>query len=48
MDAYDRLRQWPEKPPDNPLTIPAEFHRAVMKLAPDEPTHHEAFSLNVF
>jgi len=35
MDAFDRFRQWAEKPPESPLTIPAELHRAVMDLAPE-------------
>jgi hypothetical protein len=30
MDAFDRFRQWAEKPLDSALTIPAELHRAVM------------------
>jgi hypothetical protein len=33
MDAFDRFRQWAEKPLDSPLTIPAELHWAVMELA---------------
>lgn len=36
MDAFDRLWQWTNKPPDSPLTIPAELHRAVMELAPED------------
>lgn len=36
MDAFDRFWQWAEKPLDSPLTIPAELHRAVMELAPDD------------
>ena len=34
MDAFDRFWQWANKPPESPLTIPAELHRAVMELAP--------------
>jgi hypothetical protein len=34
MDAFDRFRQWAEKPLDSPLTIPGELHWAVMELAP--------------
>ena len=30
MDAFDRFWQWANKPPESPLTIPAELHRAVM------------------
>jgi len=36
MDAFDRFWQWANKPPESPLTIPAELHRAVMELAPEE------------
>ena len=36
MDAYDRFWQWAEKPPENHLTISAEFHRAVMELDPKD------------
>lgn len=36
MDAFDRFWQWADKPLENPLTIPAELHRAVMELAPDD------------
>jgi hypothetical protein len=36
MDAFDRFWQWADKPPESPLTIPAELHRAVMELAPEE------------
>ncbi|MGY3478386.1 hypothetical protein [Bradyrhizobium ottawaense] len=32
MDAFDRFQEWGEKPLDNPLTIPAQLHRAVMEL----------------
>lgn len=35
MGIFDRFRQWAEKPPESPLTIPAELHRAVMDLAPE-------------
>jgi hypothetical protein len=36
MDAFDRFWQWADKPPKSPLTIPAELHRAVMELAPED------------
>lgn len=36
MDAFDRFWQWAGKPLDSPLTIPAELHRAVMELAPED------------
>ncbi|SPP92669.1 conserved protein of unknown function [Bradyrhizobium vignae] len=36
MDAFDRFWQWAEKPLDSPLTIPAELHRAVMELSPED------------
>ena len=36
MDAFDRFRQWADKPLDSYLTIPAELHRAVMELAPED------------
>lgn len=36
MDAFDRFWQWADKPLDSLLTIPAELHRAVMDLAPEE------------
>lgn len=36
MDAFDRFWQWVDKPPESPLTIPAELHRAVMELAPED------------
>jgi hypothetical protein len=35
MDAFNRFWQWANKPPESPLTIPAELHRAVMELAPE-------------
>ena len=31
MDAFDRFWHWANKPPESPLTIPAELHRTVMK-----------------
>lgn len=37
MDAFDRFWQWANKPPESPLTIPAELHQAVMELAPEDP-----------
>jgi hypothetical protein len=36
MDAFDRFWQWAYKPLVSQLTIPAELHRAVMELAPDD------------
>ncbi|NYG46204.1 hypothetical protein GGD67_003675 [Bradyrhizobium sp. IAR9] len=36
MDAFDRFWELAEKPLDSPLTIPAELHRAVMELPPDD------------
>ena len=36
MDAFDRFWQWAEKPLDSPLTIPADLHRSVMELAPED------------
>ncbi|BBC02669.1 MULTISPECIES: hypothetical protein [Bradyrhizobium] len=36
MDAFDRFWQWANKPPESPLTIPAELHQAVMELAPED------------
>jgi hypothetical protein len=36
MDAFDRFWQWADKPLDCLLTIPAELHRAVMELAPED------------
>jgi hypothetical protein len=37
MEPFDRFWQWADKPLDNSLlTIPAELHRAVMGLAPDD------------
>lgn len=36
MDAFDRFWQWANKPPESTLTIPAELHRAVMELAPED------------
>ena len=35
MDAFDRFWQWANKPPESPLTIPAELHRAIMELPPE-------------
>jgi hypothetical protein len=35
-DAFDLWWEWAERPLDSPLTIPAEFHDAVMALPPDE------------
>lgn len=36
MDAFDRFWQWADKPLESSLTIPAELHRVVMELAPEE------------
>jgi hypothetical protein len=36
MDAFDRFWQWADKPLESPLTIPAELHRVVMELAPED------------
>jgi hypothetical protein len=36
MDAFDRFWQWVEKPLESYLTIPAELHRAVMDLSPED------------
>jgi hypothetical protein len=37
MEPFDRFWQWADKPLDNSLlTIPAELHRAVMGLPPDD------------
>jgi hypothetical protein len=35
-DAFDRFWQWAEKPPDSPLTIPAELHYVVMRLSKED------------
>jgi hypothetical protein len=34
-DAFDQWWEWAERPLDNPLTIPAEIHDAVMALSPE-------------
>ena len=36
MDAFDLFWQWADKPLESSLTIPAELHRAVMELAPED------------
>jgi hypothetical protein len=36
MDAFDRFWQWAEKPLDSQLSLPAELHRAVMELTPED------------
>ncbi|MCA1396130.1 hypothetical protein [Bradyrhizobium sp. BRP56] len=36
MDAFDRFWQWANKPPESPLTIPAELRQTVMELAPED------------
>jgi hypothetical protein len=35
-DAFDRWREWVEKPTDSALTIPAHFHDAITKLSPEQ------------
>ncbi|MBR0752126.1 hypothetical protein JQ604_08015 [Bradyrhizobium jicamae] len=44
MDAFDRFWQWANKPPESPLTIPAELHRAVMELTPED--RHDRTAVN--
>jgi hypothetical protein len=36
MDAFDRFGQWADKPVESPLTIPANLHRAIIELAPED------------
>lgn len=36
MDAFDRYWQWADKPLNSLLTLPADIHRAVMSLSPEE------------
>jgi hypothetical protein len=36
MDAFDRYWQWANKPAESTLTIPAEIHRAITSLPPEE------------
>jgi hypothetical protein len=36
MDAFDRFWQWADKPLVSGLTIPADLHRAVMELSPED------------
>jgi hypothetical protein len=36
MDAFDHFWQWADRPLRSHLTIPAELHRAVMELAPED------------
>ena len=36
MDAFDRFWQWANKSPESLLTIPAELHRTVMELTPED------------
>jgi hypothetical protein len=36
MDAFDHFWQWADKPSGSHLNIPAELHRAVMELAPED------------
>ena len=35
-DAFDQWWEWAQKPVDNPLTIPAVIHNAVMALSPED------------
>jgi hypothetical protein len=35
-DAFDRWWEWVEKAADNPLTIPAYLHDAVMQLPAEQ------------
>jgi hypothetical protein len=41
MDAFDRWWQWAEKPPDSSLTIPAEIHDPIMRMAPEDRRNRE-------
>ena len=34
MDAFDCFWQWADKPLDDPSTVPADLHWAVMQLDP--------------
>ena len=36
MDDFDRWWQWAQKSLDSPVTIPAEIHRAVTSLPPQD------------
>jgi hypothetical protein len=37
MDAFDRFWQWADKPVErSPSTIPANLHRAIIELAPED------------
>jgi hypothetical protein len=36
VDAFDHWRIWAHKPVDDPLTIPAWLHTAVLSLPPEE------------
>lgn len=36
MDTFDRFWQWANKRLESRLTMPAELHRAVMELAPED------------
>ncbi|MGY4298806.1 hypothetical protein ACVWXN_006901 [Bradyrhizobium sp. i1.4.4] len=36
MDAFDRFWQWADKPLESLMTLPADLHRAVMELAPED------------
>jgi hypothetical protein len=35
-DAFDRWWELVEKPPDSTMTIPADFHDAIMQLEPEQ------------
>ena len=35
MDAFDRFRQWANKPVESTLTIPTDIHHAIMSLPPE-------------
>ncbi|TYL86215.1 hypothetical protein FXB40_42155 [Bradyrhizobium rifense] len=36
MDAFDRFWQWANKPLESLVTLPADLHRAVIELAPED------------
>ena len=42
MDAFERFWQWANKPLESQLTIPAELHRAVMELSPEDRRDRDA------
>ncbi len=35
-DAFDRWREWVEKPVESAVTIPPYFYQAVMRLPPEQ------------